>query len=395
MGLFSNVLFSQKFPSIFVGIQHSCAVFENGTLKCWGYNQDGQLGLGDSSPRGASPSTMGELLPTVDLGKEVKVEKVALGYSHTCALLRDKTIKCWGSNRYGELGIPGAFIGTKPEQMGDNLARVDLGGKKAIDVSLGAHVSCALLEDHSSRCWGHSALMNAYEFQEKGIEELAAGPFIGCVIFQDRTIRCQGNNLFGNVGMGWADSENPNRVNLGKNAKVKQLALGNSHSCALLMDGRVKCWGYNGDGRLGLGHREPVGHQSDQMGDRLKAIDLGTGVKPVAITAGEFHTCALMEDHQIKCWGMNNFGSLGLGDMIPRGSFSNEMGTGLPYVDLGLPVHQLSSGAGYHTCAYLSNQAWKCWGLNTNGQLGVGDTISRGGSPADMGSNLDYLDLGP
>jgi alpha-tubulin suppressor-like RCC1 family protein len=114
-----------------------------------------------------------------------------------------------------------------------------------------------------------------------------------------------------------------------------ELAAGSYHSCVRLDNGRVKCWGYNGHGQLGLGDGNNRGDQADEMGDNLPAVDLGTGRTVVALAAGSNHTCAHLDNGQIKCWGVNNFGQLGLGDTNNRGDHADEMGNNLPVVDFG------------------------------------------------------------
>ena len=174
---------------------------------------------------------------------------------------------------------------------------------------------------------------------------------------------------------------------------VVQVAAGLTHTCVLLDDGRVKCWG---SGRsLGLGTTNHRGDNAGEMGDNLPAVDLGAGAVPVAIVAGWYHTCALLDDGRVKCWGENFYGQLGLGDTLHRGDGPGEMGDALPAVDLGQgnTAVAISSG-GHHTCALLGDGHVKCWGRNFVGQLGLGDPSDRGDGPNEMGDNLPAVDLG-
>ena len=116
--------------------------------------------------------------------------------------------------------------------------------------------------------------------------------------------------------------------------EVLQVTAGNSHACALLTGGIVKCWGYNGNGELGLGDTAWRGDEPNEMGGNLPAVNLGTGTTAVAISAGRHHTCALLDDFSVKCWGSNEHGELGLGDTAVRGDGPNEMGDNLPTVKL-------------------------------------------------------------
>jgi alpha-tubulin suppressor-like RCC1 family protein len=123
------------------------------------------------------------------------------------------------------------------------------------------------------------------------------------------------------------------------------------------------------------------------MGDALPAVDLGASAKAVA--AGKHHTCALLDNNRVKCWGGNEFGQLGVGDTGARGVEAGQMGGGLPAADLGRSVSAIATGAAAnHTCALLDNEKVKCWGLNDMGQLGLGDTANRGDQAGEMGDAL-------
>jgi len=176
---------------------------------------------------------------------------------------------------------------------------------------------------------------------------------------------------------------------------VPAISAGGYHTCALLSSGAVKCWGYNTYGQLGLGRMNSRGDEDGEMGAALPVVDLGSGVTVTAISAGRFHTCALLSSGAVKCWGDNAYGQLGFGDMNSRGDEDGEMGAALPVVDLGsgVTVTAISAG-GYHTCALLSSGAVKCWGDNANGQLGFGDTNRRGDEDGEMGAALPVVDLG-
>ena len=130
------------------------------------------------------------------------------------------------------------------------------------------------------------------------------------------------------------------------------------------------------------------------MGDHLAEIDLGQNLGAVQITAGFKHTCALLENGQIKCWGLNNVGQCGVGDTSDRGDEPVEMGDDLEAVNLGnnLTVSYITAGAN-HTCALFTNARVKCWGFNSYGQCGTGDPQNRGTDEGEMGDNLPFVDV--
>jgi alpha-tubulin suppressor-like RCC1 family protein len=336
------------------GQSHTCALTGAGGVKCWGNNWSGQLGDGTrdnrSTPVDASGLTSG-------------VTAVAAGGSYTCAIINTGRVKCWGANRYGEVGD-----GTLTQR---NIP-VDVSGLSSGITALAAGWShaCALTGSGGVKCWGHngsgqlgdgtttnhgtpvdvSALTN-------GVTAVVAGGSHTCAITSTGGVKCWGWNEFGAVG----DSTTTNRSTpvdvSGLSSGVVSLVAGQSHTCAMFDDGRVMCWGWNGHGQLSDGtitqHSTPV-----------DVIGLSSGV--TALATGRFHTCALTSTGGVKCWGSNLAGQLGDGTTTQRSMPENVNGlTG----DITLLVTGES-----HTCALTSAGGVKCWGSNHSGQLGDGTT---------------------
>lgn len=350
-----------------------CAVLDGGQVKCWGHNMYGQLGLGDTSDRGDDGDEMGDNLPAVELGAGNRAVAVAAGALHTCALLDDGKVKCWGNNEHGQLGIGKSGIdesginddyqrGDQANEMGDNLPAVDLGAqKRAVAIAVATSHTCALLDGGSVKCWGHNEYgqLGLGDTKQRGAQPASLG-------------------------------DNLPAVDLGTGRTAVAIAAAGYRSCALLDDGRVKCWGNNDIAPLGLGdmgnHR---GDEPGEMGDELPTIDLSPTTKAKAIAAGDSHTCALLDDGSVKCWGLNTGGELGIGDTSWHGFSGLEMGDYLPIVDLGVGETATAISAGWsHACAILQSGGIKCWGRNQEGQLGLGDTSDRGDGPGEMGDDL-------
>jgi alpha-tubulin suppressor-like RCC1 family protein len=352
--------------AVAAGSQHTCALLEDGKVKCWGFNYEGESGTGDQVSRGSTPSTMGDSLPAVNLGTGRTAKAIAAGYKHTCALLDNGAVKCWGYNYYGQLGQGDtATRGIAAAEMGDNLAPIALGtGRTAKAIGVGQGFTCALLDNGSIKCWG-----------ENDSGALGQG---------DTTIRGDGPGELGDA---------LDAIDLGTGRSAKAIATGDVHVCALLDNNSVKCWGYGGYGALGQGDANSRGDQAGEMGDALPAVNLGTGRTAKAIAAGSVSTCAVLDDNSLKCWGYNGEGELGLGDATTRGASSGSMGDALPHVDLGTGRTAKAVATGGHTCAILDDDSLKCWGTNGSGELGLGDTNNRGLYPTDMAS-LPTLDLG-
>jgi alpha-tubulin suppressor-like RCC1 family protein len=350
------------------GSGHSCVLTVSGKIKCWGNNTWGELGLGDTANRGVSLSEMGKNLPLVNLGTGITAKALSSGGQHNCAILNNNSVKCWGRNMWRELGIEeDGNRGEQPSDMGDDLPPVNLGtGRTAKAVATGSFETCVLLDNDSVKCWGSN---------RAGIAGLG----------HDQTA------VVSNAMMGY---EMPS-INLGTGRSAKAIAKGSSHACAILDNNSVKCWGGNNAGQLGLGDNNNRGDNLNEMGDNLPPVNLGTGLTAKAIVAGGDFTCALLNNDTVKCWGDNMFGQLGLGHSSNRGVNAGEMGDNLPVIALGTGRTAKSVTMGvYHACAILDNNSVKCWGKNSRGQLGLGDTQSRGDSPYEMGDNLPAVNLG-
>ncbi|KAJ1479683.1 regulator of chromosome condensation 1/beta-lactamase-inhibitor protein II, partial [Baffinella frigidus] len=389
------------------------------TVKCWGWNNNGQLGLGDTSDRGDDANEMGTNLPSMDLGERRTAVAVCTGARHTCALLDDAAVKCWGQGETGQLGLGDtADRGDDANEMGANLPSVDLGdGRTAAAVVAGGQHTCALLDDATVKCWGWNinGQLGQGGTSNRGddmgtnlpVVDLGAGRTVTaviagghhtCVLLDDATLKCWGYNGMGQLGIGdtanRGDDANEMGANLpwidlGPGRTAVAVTAGSRHTCALLDDATVKCWGQSKYGQLGLGHDRDQGDDAEEMGANLTAVDLGAGRTAEAVTAGSKHTCALLDDATVKCWGYNDAGQLGLGDTLNRGVNDNEMGASLPSVDLRPGRTAVAVVAGSrHTCALLDDATVKCWGRNNDGQLGLGDTSSLGDDATEMGDHL-------
>jgi len=409
----------------------ACAHLDDKSMKCWGDNYSGQLGLGDTNSRGDAFGEMGDNLPAVDLGTGRTATAISCAYSHACALLDDKSVKCWGSNWIGQLGRGDKYNrGGALLEMGDNLPAVDLGtGRTATAISMEPDMGeymCALLDDKSVKCWGSNwnGQLGLGDTNHRGdgpgemgdnlpavdlgtgrmATAIAIGGSYACALLDDKSVKCWGGNWYGQLGLGDTNNRGNSTGQMGDNLPAVDFGTGRtataisctySSACALLDDKSVKCWGSNWNGQLGLGDTNSRGNSTGQMGDNLPAVDLGTGRTAMAISMGGGYTCALLDNKSVKCWGDNYNGQLGLGDTNHRGDGPGEMGDNLPAVDLGTgrTAMAISMGGGY-TCALLDNKSVKCWGSNWNGQLGLGDKNHRGDAPGEMGDNLPAVDLG-
>lgn len=321
----------------------------------------------------------GPYLHFVDLGPGAHIRKLSAGFGFTCALRFDGRVQCWGRNNHGQLGLGHTNTrGVNPGEMGAALSSVDVGpGALVVDIASNSGTTCILRQDGRVQCWGD--VQNEWS---------SADPYEP-VILGDQPAE-MGVNL--------------PTVDLGSGSPATRLIGGGMYSmCVLRQDGSLKCWGDNFSGQLGLGdslNRSPLDAQV--MGDNLPAVDLNSlGVVQMAMTGhiGN-HACALLTDGSVRCWGFDGLGALGngAGQFIagvkisnPIGDEPGEMGPHLPSVDLGPGTVVQEVAVGEHaTCVLLQDGTIKCWG----GGFGVGETNrDRGDEPGEMGASIPVLDL--
>lgn len=407
----------------------ACAILADGRVKCWGANSTGQLGVGDSIGRGGGGpgEAMGSALPAVSLGGKRAID-IATGRSSTtdgdggvpygfaCALLEGGTVVCWGYAAHGQLGQgSGLPIGLTPESM-VKIPPINLGGT-ATKISAGDYSVCALLDSGDVKCWGYNALgeLGVGDILGRGalpgtmgsalpavhLDGKAKGISVGsryaCAVLLDGRVQCWGDNAFGQLGINSVErvGADGGTAQVLPSADLEEPATavyaGYNSTCARLLSGALKCWGYNGAAGLGLGDYVDRGKGDDAgaLRDQPK-VDLGPGGGVIDVSLGTWASCALRDDHTAKCWGYNRDGVLGLGDTNQRGYGPNQMGENLS----PLPFKDITSISTSHscTCAVTEGRV-KCWGNNAFGQLGQGDHLIRGNAPGFQ-HVLPFVDLG-
>jgi len=398
--------------AVSAGENHTCALLDNGTVKCWG-GGGASLGLGNTTTYGDGPGEMGDNLPAVDLGTGRTATAITSGRKHTCALLDNGTVKCWGLNTHGELGLGNTtIVGIGPGQMGDNLPAVDLGtGRTATAITAGHDFTCALLDNGTVKCWGRNT---AGELGQGNTTTLGDGPgemgdnlpainlgtgrtataisvpnsaFVGghaCALLDNGTVKCWGHGGDGRLGQGNTTTlgdgpgemgDNLPAVNLGTGRTATAVSAGTANTCALLDNGAVKCWGSGGDYRLGQDTLTTLGDGPGELGDNLPAINLGTGRTALAIGAGDRHNCALLDNGTVKCWGANGLGQLG------QGTRQLYYMADIQPIVLGRTV---GVGATARPDGHLRRGSGAFSGLNTYNTTGAGQTVA--GTVAARGS---------
>lgn len=364
------------------GFGHTCARKSDGLIRCWGDNYVGETGYGPGEPTGED----------IDVGRPVL--QLALGSHHSCALLQGGAVRCWGNIGRGRLGYGNTeSIGDDPGEVAASGGDLDLGGE-AMSLDASTEHSCAALVDGTVRCWGGGAanlgygdgdtadVGNMITPAERGVVDvggravqIAAGEHNTCALLANGDVRCWGvaNGLGAPSLFPIGDDESPGSVPpLDLGGAATQIGVGDWHACALLEDKTVRCWGRGEYGELGYGDTETVG--DDETPRAKGAVDVGGPVIQIAV--GFDHTCALLEDRSVRCWGKAEWGRLGYGNVDNIGD--DETPGSLPEgVDVGGEVEYLSAG-GVHNCALLTSGALRCWGEGSTGTLGYESTDDIG-----------------
>ena len=409
--------------ALYAGPYHACALFGDGRFKCWGENSNGQLGVGpDPSATGIwgdDTHEMGANLPFVPVGPgSVKVVELALGADFTCARSDVGNVYCWGSAL--ETSPPQLGRGASPSAGATN-ARVDLGaGVTATRIFAGASHACALLSGGQVKCWGKNnsgqlGLDSVASVGAATTSDVANAPVVIGLPFaassgalggatscfyggtsSEYWLRCWGNNGRGQLGR-------DNTINAGDTSGSMQalsnvalvglttsLALGRQHVCALRADKEVKCWGDNTAGQLGAEETHPTlgGGGGGAPFTQLNFITPFLQRSVMALTAGGNTSCALFDDNTAKCWGDNQRGQLGQGDTLSRGRDTGSMM--FSPINVGVPVRAIASGDRF-TCALGSDSKVRCWGYGP--YLGRGDVqpASGPGTGADIGNEPNEM----
>ena len=309
------------------GGMHTCVILDNGSVSCWGRGSNGQLGNGETSNK-YTPTL------TSSLGIGRTAVAISSGAAHTCAILDNGDVACWGDGVRGQLGNGGTSDKSMPT-LTSSLGT----GRTAVAISSGEYHTCAILDTGQVSCWGL--------------------------------------NSDGQLGNGGTTNKNTPTLtsSLGPGRTAVAISSGYGHTCAILDNGSVSCWGRAYYGHLGIGGTALGNGETETFPPPqttpTPTSSLGTGRTAVAISSGDDHTCAILDNGSVSCWGSNVFGELGNGGNSNKNTptLTNSLGANRTAVSL--------SSGGYHTCAILDNGSVSCWGSGQFGKLGDGGTTNK------------------
>jgi RHS repeat-associated protein/uncharacterized repeat protein (TIGR01451 family) len=296
---------------------------------------------------------------------------ITAGYFHACVVTTLGALLCWGRNANGQLGV------------GDTTQRavpVTVSGMSSgvAGVAAGNFHTCAVTTSGGVKCWGYNTsgqLGDGTTTQRttpvdvsgltSGVTAITAGQYHSCALLTSGGVKCWGDNTDGQLGDGTTTNRSTPVSVSGLSSGVIAISAGGFHTCALLSTGAVKCWGYNNRGQLGDG-------TTTQRNTPVSVSGLSSGV--TSISAGRYHTCAVVGGGA-KCWGRNDTGQVGDGTVTDRSTPVSVSGltSGVSAIE----------GASAHTCALTTSGGAKCWGFNTDGELGNGGTTQQN-TPVDV-----------
>jgi alpha-tubulin suppressor-like RCC1 family protein len=376
------------------GAKHICALDKFGRVSCWGQNTSGQLGNGTLSSHDLSlpPSAI-----PVEVTNLTDAVSIAASGSATCAIQRAGTVICWGYGNQGQVGL--LVRDPTPTTIRISIPVAVAGVNNAVSLAMSSTQSCAVLADGSITCWGFGSTfqniatpLGFVPTTIAGISNVASltlGDHHACALKTDTSVACWGT-WFAFSGANQIIQSTPLSVKDASGAAMLgaiSVSSGADHACALKEDGNVFCWGSNTSGQLG-----DAATANHFVANPVLLTNIGppvTATFSTAITTGYVHSCALKVNGDVACWGGGGYGQLGNG-------FTGN--SSLP-VTVPLPSAAVSVSAGYaHTCALLVNGDVACWGLNEDGQIGNGSNVDSllpvvvniGGSAASVSSGAHH-----
>ncbi len=374
------------------GYQHTCALLTSGEMKCWGENFRGQLGLGDTQDIGDSRTP--DEFPPVEVGGPVR--SIAVASDTTCALLENGDVRCWGAGDEGQLGY-GDTEDVGDDELPADKGSVELGGP-AKQICAQGRATCAVMKDGAVRCWGtnHGGRNGLGLDQVIGDDEVPSsvspvdvgGPvqklYCGgahvCALLESRELVCWGDSEYGRHGHPGrddiGDDETPASVGVvDVGGAPVDVSGGGSNTCVTFEGGHMRCFGGSSEGQLGYGSMDHYG--DDEPPSAAPILD--TGGRAIVMMTGGGHNCLVLEGGVIRCYGKNDAGQLGLGNTVDQVAKPADVTD----IKLGATVRQADAG-NYHTCVVTEQRGVRCWGRGSLGRLGYGNT-------RDVGDTLENL----
>jgi alpha-tubulin suppressor-like RCC1 family protein len=342
---------------VFAGFDFACAL-STGHPFCWGNNDAGVVGPSDGSSQ----------LSPVRVATGSVFSSLSAGQSHACGLeAATGRVLCWGSSGNGQLGLGDTSSQSTPQP-------VPLASAAAV-VAAGYDHTCAILDDGSLWCWGYNfegaiGLDDPYNSpdvlspQRVGVATwtaVAGGQGHTCAIQSSGQMWCWGRNTSGELGIGQAMTQAMMQIRVptqvGTFTDWLSVDLGQDNACGVRSDGSLWCWGDGSSGEL-----------ASPPGTYFTPTQVGTDMDWQSVSTDIFSTCAVKKSGALYCWGRNIEGQLGTGDINARTA---------PTLTGNGALFTMASTGHFYSCAETRDHLIDCTGANESGELGQGDTTRR------------------
>ena len=360
------------------GWQHSLAIRSDGTLWAWGHNELGQTGI-----TGLAIGWDSNQLTPAQVGTATNWAAVSAGNSHSLAIKSDGTLWEWGAAASG--------LQTTPAQVGT--------ATNWTQVSAGAAHSLAIRLDGTLWSWGsnNNGLTGlgidfdydtGYGFQTTPAQvgtatdwmQVSAGYRHSLAIKSDGTLWSWGWNTYGATGLGTAVGTQLTPAQVGTATTWTAVSAGSTHSLAIRSDGTLWAWGFNGNGRTGLG---------TTTGDQTTPAQVGTATNWTAVSAGGAHSHAVRSDGTLWAWGENANGMTGLGTTTGFQTTPTQVGTATNWATVSAAGNSNFHEDGYSLAIRSDGTLWS-WGHNDHGRTGLGTTTGNQLTPAQVGTATNW-----
>jgi alpha-tubulin suppressor-like RCC1 family protein len=387
------------------GSNHTCGLTTDDRAYCWGNNDLGQLGDGTTTLSRRPVAVAGGL----------SFRQVSAGAAHTCGITLDNLAYCWGNNSVGQLGDRTTTGRLTPIPVS--------GGLRFRQVKSGGSHTCGVTTGNLAYCWGSNfhgqlgkgtsagpktcigfvacstkpvAVVGGLRFRQVSAGDVGISGHT-CGVTTDNLVYCWGASFHGQLGNGtstgpetcFGDPCSTRPVAVVGGLRFRQVSVGGggrgggegAHTCGVTMDNRAHCWGLNQFGQLGIGTNTGPEHcGSANLPCSSRPVLVGDGRRFLRVSAGGGHTCAVNSFDVAFCWGDNFEGQIGDNTTTERHTPVRVTGA--------LRFRQVSEGKGDHTCGVTTGNLAYCWGDNRSGQLGIGTLLVRRRRPTPVVSPL-------
>lgn len=357
--------------SVSVGAEHTCALKTDGTAYCWGSNRFGQLGVALADTIcDSGPNAFPCSLRPQRVEIDAKFLAISAGQNHTCGVTTDRQAFCWGDNDDGQLGsvTPGGPTPTRVEAQ-----------LPWTQISAGYSHSCGVRSDGAMACWGgndRGQIGNGSTFNSTVPVRISLGePVAETSAGQGRTCARTLSNQVYCWGAIWIQTKDG--LELTRSQTTPQLvpvsplfasvSVSSFTTCGVEVSGKVYCWEANPRGERGDG---------TFVGSTVP-IQVAGNLQFVQVSAGLVQTCAVAISGAGYCWGDDSFGQLGVATstVVERCVGGTLPCSSTPRAVIGRQSFvEISTGLGSHACGVTTQGNLYCWGLGGSGQRGDGTT---------------------